>query len=586
MLQAGTRIYELGPGTEGWEEIDYVETSFFVHSAENFELEVVFVLDFTKSMALAALPDGRSGIEVMLEAFETALTGLPGAHRAGVVEFHDRNVEPGVLSQLTTDRDFILDSVAAFASSSFEPGSSRVWDSIQTAADLFTDQGDNPNVVRALVFLSDGRDTSSVSAREDAGAIAAQQAIQLYAVGVGEVYEEEELEATVVANGGVYYPTKELAALQDQLQVLVNDLRGQYRLTYITLRRWGEYQTRVDFDLPDAIGRFETDAMEVSTFYGPDTEGRITFDPPSVDRENGTAQVFIRALHVPRNVSSFRFKLDTLKPFVADIVPEDDGGLLGGWTLSERDSEGYQVAEGAEPVAFGNFGLLFEINLSDIIEKNVAIPVVFDNSIYTAGQSLQHPAELYIGERIVGSGNIAFRSNRSGDFDVYAMKFDGTDQTKHHGRACPKTFVPAWSPGGAQIAFGSDRIGLRQIYVMNADGSEVERLTGLASTNSLPAWSPDGQQIAFTSDRDGNRNVYVMNANGSRETPAYQPSGTRLVASVVTGRNSDRLHFAARWGRRGCGCGGLRDLHNHGEGRRASQSDQQYGQRLPPGVVA
>ena len=189
LLQAGTRIYELGPGTEGWEEIDYVETSFFVHSAENFELEVVFVLDFTKSMALAALPDGRSGIEVMLEAFETALTGLPGAHRAGVVEFHDRNVEPGVLSQLTTDRDFILDSVAAFASSSFEPGSSRVWDSIQTAAGLFTDQGDNPNVVRALVFLSDGRDTSSVSAREDAGAIAAQQAIQLYAVGVGEVYE-------------------------------------------------------------------------------------------------------------------------------------------------------------------------------------------------------------------------------------------------------------------------------------------------------------------------------------------------------------------------------------------------------------
>ena len=192
---------------------------------------MVFVLDFTKSMALAALPDGRSGIQAMLEAFETALAGLPGAHRVGIVEFHDRNVEPGVLSQLTTDRDSLLDSVAEFASSSFEPGSSRVWDSIQTAAGLLTGQGDNPNVVRALVFLSDGRDTSSVSAREDAGAIAAEQDIQLYAVGVGEVYEEEALEATVVASGGVYYPTRELAALQDQLQVLVSDLRGQYRLT-------------------------------------------------------------------------------------------------------------------------------------------------------------------------------------------------------------------------------------------------------------------------------------------------------------------------------------------------------------------
>ena len=56
-LRAVTRIFEVGPGLAGWseqnwalarmEEIDYDETSFFVHSTENFELEVVFVLDFT-----------------------------------------------------------------------------------------------------------------------------------------------------------------------------------------------------------------------------------------------------------------------------------------------------------------------------------------------------------------------------------------------------------------------------------------------------------------------------------------------------------------------------------------------------------
>ena len=68
----------------------------------------------------------------------------------------------------------------------------------------------------------------------------------------------------------------------------------------------------------------------------------------------------------------------------------------------------------------------------------------------------------------------------------------------------------------------------------------MDRLTGLASTNSLPAWSPDGQQIAFTSDRDGNRNVYVMNANGSGQTrltshpehdwwPTWSPDGTRIA---------------------------------------------------------
>ena len=65
-VQKATKIYECEPrteegcrpGTEDWEEIDYTETSFFVHTAENFDLEVVFVLDFTNSMAQARLPDG------------------------------------------------------------------------------------------------------------------------------------------------------------------------------------------------------------------------------------------------------------------------------------------------------------------------------------------------------------------------------------------------------------------------------------------------------------------------------------------------------------------------------------------------
>ena len=40
----------------------------------------------------------------MLDAFDAALSVLPSAHRVGVVEFHDRNVDPSVLSPLTTDR--------------------------------------------------------------------------------------------------------------------------------------------------------------------------------------------------------------------------------------------------------------------------------------------------------------------------------------------------------------------------------------------------------------------------------------------------------------------------------------------------
>ena len=132
------RVYERADRDDDWEEIDYSETSYFVHTAENFQLEVVFVLDFTNSMAQATLPDGRSGIDAMLSAFESAVLSLPGAHRIGVVEFHDRNVEPSVLSRPTIDRSSVLASVRRFAQSGFDHGSSRVWDSLAAASDLFS----------------------------------------------------------------------------------------------------------------------------------------------------------------------------------------------------------------------------------------------------------------------------------------------------------------------------------------------------------------------------------------------------------------------------------------------------------------
>ena len=57
---------------------------------------------------------------------------------------------------------------------------------------------------------------------------------------------------------------------------------------------------------------------------------------------------------------------------------------------------------------------------------------------------------------------------------------------------------PAWSPDGRKIAFASQRSGNYDIYAMDADGSNVERLTD--SGASSPVWSPDGQRLAFVSE--------------------------------------------------------------------------------------
>ena len=551
-VQKATKIYECEPrteegcrpGTEDWEEIDYTETSFFVHTAENFDLEVVFVLDFTNSMAQTRLPDGRSAIAAMMESFSAGLGVLPGAHRTGVVEFHDRNVEPGVLSALTTNRQAIRDSISQFSQSGFDPGSSRVWDSVVSGTNLFSTLAQNPRAIRALVFLSDGRDTSSVNTRDVAQVHAQARNVQLYALGVGEVFQEEQLREMAGSTGGGYYPVRDVSLLQEQLQLLVNDLRGQYQVSYITLRRTGEYSTQVAVELGGVMGSMQTAPFDAATFFGPDNRGAIQFDPPSIDRNEGKATIFVRALHMPRNIDRIRFKVDTPNPVQVDLVAGQDGGLLDGWNLLEPDTEGFYEVSSPDPVEFGNFGLLFRLTISDVTEESLEIPVEFDNTIYAAGKSLERTAYIAIGQT-----RIAFYSSRDGDLDIYVMNADGsgvTRLTEHPG----DDWGPDWSPDGQLIAFTSERDGDLDIYVMNADGSGVTRLTEHPGDDEGPDWSPDGQLIAFTSERDGDLDIYVMNADrsGVRQltdnpgrdwSPAWSPGGGLIAFTSERDGNTD-----------------------------------------------
>jgi Tol biopolymer transport system component len=88
---------------------------------------------------------------------------------------------------------------------------------------------------------------------------------------------------------------------------------------------------------------------------------------------------------------------------------------------------------------------------------------------------------------------------------------------------------PAWSPKGDRIAFTSDRSGDYEIYSIKPDGTGVKQLTHSPGNEGHNAWSPDGEWIAFTSARGGykdeaplhpanpqsNGDIYIMRADGS-----------------------------------------------------------------------
>jgi Tol biopolymer transport system component len=95
------------------------------------------------------------------------------------------------------------------------------------------------------------------------------------------------------------------------------------------------------------------------------------------------------------------------------------------------------------------------------------------------------------------NGQIAFSSNRDGNFEIYTMSEDGSDETGLREDAA-NDFDPSWSPDGDKIAFVSDRDStgdidepgdITAICSMNADdGSDVTRLTDNDADDREPDW--------------------------------------------------------------------------------------------------
>ena len=99
------------------------------------------------------------------------------------------------------------------------------------------------------------------------------------------------------------------------------------------------------------------------------------------------------------------------------------------------------------------------------------------------------------------TAKIAFASNRDGNFEIYIMNPDGSEQV-NLSRDKAEDSDPVWSPNGEQILFVSNRDGSYDLYVMDADGSGVRKVFGSREDRWDPSWSPDGRKVVYEQEEE------------------------------------------------------------------------------------
>lgn len=152
---------------------------------------------------------------------------------------------------------------------------------------------------------------------------------------------------------------------------------------------------------------------------------------------------------------------------------------------------------------------------------------------------------------------VLFISDRTGNAEVFMMSSDGTNQRPLTDTAADEV-AAAWSPDGAQIVFvrGDSDVsplagGTAQLFILTLATGEERQLTNADALHNAPAWSPDGEWIAYVSDAEGSPQLYKMRVDGSdilRLThapgtssfnPAWSPDGTTLAFDSIFAGNRD-----------------------------------------------
>ena len=171
-------------------------------------------------------------------------------------------------------------------------------------------------------------------------------------------------------------------------------------------------------------------------------------------------------------------------------------------------------------------------------------------------------------------GWIAFNSNEDGDYDIWAVRPDGTGLRELVDMPGAQNYFQ-WSPDSRWIVYSSDQEAQLWVYDWCTDTNtkiyDADDYGGAYGVY-LPAWSPDGSKILFREDASyNNPHITLINADGTGRAvvpvesgyvggPSWSPDGT---AFVYDRRNSGASHSHDLWIYDFAGTGDIMSGTNH-----------------------
>lgn len=169
--------------------------------------------------------------------------------------------------------------------------------------------------------------------------------------------------------------------------------------------------------------------------------------------------------------------------------------------------------------------------ISTLILSVVIITSVSCDGLITEG--LDNQDREYIVTKIM------YTSNIEGNYELYTINPDGTEQKKFINLPSSVEYHSCWSPDGKYVVFTSDfySSGTRQLCIAKENGTEMRLLLQIAGGAASPAWSPDGAMIAFLNNND----VYVMNYDGTDVRRLTTDAGTKY--GISWSRDSKRVIY-------------------------------------------